>query len=578
VNHSSMGIYQIYFNRYRVPFLAAVGCVFLEALCDLMQPTIMSHMIDEGVRNRDMNTVVHYALLMLGITAIGACFAAARNILAGSVSQRFGAALRYDVFEKVMRFSETSADQIESGSLITRITNDTAQITQLVNGMMRIFVKAPVVCLGSIALSIVLSPNLSVILLIAIIIVAALIIISMKLSYERFAKVQYAIDRVNTVVQESLLNVRLVKAFGRYRDEEEKFAGANADLSTKNVSSQLVIAYFSPLMTLTINLGIAAIIYAGSLLFGGGTIEVGKVSALVTYMTQILSSLLMITNVFNSFVRTKASSERIAEIFNSQEESSGAVRAARTGGALEFSDVTFAYPHGSGLPAIRHLSFKLKQGETVAIIGPTGAGKSTVAWLCLRFYDAVQGTIYFNDVDIKELDINFLRDQIALAPQKSMLFHGTVFENIAWSDPDIAKDAASLAARMAQAEDFILNMPEGYDSLLGQGGANLSGGQKQRISIARALAKQASLLILDDCMSALDSITEAKVRQALMHGAGGQTTLLITQRIGTAMSADRILVLDNGENVGFGSHEELLGSCRAYRELYASQIGGDLHG
>lgn len=493
------------------------------------------------------------------------------------MSQRFGADLRYDVFSKIIRFSESSADQIESGSLITRITNDTAQITQFINGMMRIFVKAPVTCLGSAILAIVLSPRLSVILMIAVMIVVAFIVISMKLSYQRFAKVQYAIDRVNTVVQEYLLGIRLVKAFGSNETEQKKFEGVNHDLSEKSVSSQLVIAYFSPLMSLTINLGIVMILYAGSILFGAGKIEVGKVSAFTTYMAQILTSLLMITNVFNSFVRTKASTERIGEILNAQEDFSG-TESCRQGGAITFHEVTFAYPSGSGLPAIQNLSFHINQGETLAVIGPTGSGKSTIAWLCLRFYDVDSGEIRLNGVDLKKLKPESLREQIAFAPQKSLLFQGTVYENIAWSSPACSKNEVYRAAQMAQAEEFILAMPEGYDSVLGQGGVNLSGGQKQRISIARALAKNADLLILDDCMSALDAVTEAKVRQSLINGENRKTVLLITQRIGTAMNADKILVLDNGEKVGFGRHRELIQTCRSYRELYDSQIGSDVGG
>lgn len=572
-----MGIYKKYFRKFRFMFLTAVSCVFLEAVCDLLQPTIMSHIIDDGIKNSRVDAVLRLGFIMLTITLCGAGFAATRNILASKVSQSFGADLRYDVFSKIMKFSEESVDKIESGSLITRMTNDTNQITQFVNGMMRIFFKAPLTCIGSIILAVYLSPFMSLVLFCAIAIVAVFITISMKMSYSRFAKVQYAIDRVNTVVQEYLLGIRLVKAFGRFSDEEKKFDTANTDLFEKSVSSQLVIAYFSPLMSLTVSIGIAVIIYLGSILFGKGHMEVGKVAAFINYMTQILTSLIMITNIFNTFIRTKASTERVEDVLNSEEDFSGSGnQAAFSEGGLEFKNVTFAYPGGSGLPTLKSLSFRINDGETLAVIGPTGSGKSTLAWLCLHFYDIQEGNIFINGRDINELDASSIRNNIALAPQKSMLFTGTVFENIAWGMQSPEHEKVLTAAQQAQADGFIQKMPDKYDSILGQNGVNLSGGQKQRLSIARALAKGAPILILDDCTSALDAVTEARVRQALRSMEDKKTVIMITQRIGTAMTADKILVLDNGINVGFGSHSELLDACKTYRDIYDSQIGGDL--
>ena len=570
-----MDLYKPYFKKYRVLFFCAVVCVFLEALCDLMQPTIMAHIVDDGVRNRSLGTVLRYGGAMLGITLAGAVFATGRNILSSNVSQSFGADLRLDVFRKILRFSEKSADRIESGSLITRVTNDTSQITQFVNGMMRVFFKAPVTCLGSMILAVLLSPRLSAILFAVILAVAAFIFVSMKLSYARFSKVQYAIDRVNTVVQEYLMGVRLVKAFGRYDDEEKKFEAANGDLREKSIRSQLVITVFSPLMSLAVNLGITGILLFGSFLFTSGQTEVGRIAAFINYMAQILSSLILITNIFNTFVRTKASTERISEILTSEEDFQGMRdRFTDEAGALVFDHVTFAYPNGSGTPALKDLSFSVAQGETLAVIGPTGSGKSTIAWLCLRFYRAEQGAIYYGGTELNDLECGFLRSRIALAPQKSSLFSGSVYDNIAWGNPEATEEQVTAAAEAAQADGFIRQMPYGYQSALGQGGVNLSGGQKQRISIARALVRNAPLLILDDCTSALDAITEGKVRRALKASGGRRSVILITQRIGTAMSADKILVLDNGVRAGFGSHEELLRSCRTYREIYSSQIGG----
>lgn len=572
-----MKIYRQYFNKYKYMFFTGISCVFFETLCDLMQPAIMARIIDQGVKNNSVETVLRLGLLMLMLTLLGASFATARNILASKVSENFGSDLRYDIFNKIMRFSEVSSDNISSGSLITRMTNDTSQVIIFVNGLMRIFFKAPILCLGSIILAFILSPKLSFILLPVVAGISIIIVITMKMSYIRFAWVQKAIDRVNTVVQEYLLGVRLVKAFGRYNEEEEKFAGVNRDLADKSVSSQVVIAYSSPLISLVVGGGIAGVIYTGSILFSSGNIEVGKVAAYINYLAQILGSLLMITAVFNIFVRTKASTERINEVLNSSEDFQGMPQVTHgdlTG--LSFKGVTFAYPNGSGLAAINNLSFQVKRGETLAIIGPTGSGKSTIAWLCQRFYDVDQGAIYINDTDIRKLDSKELRDKIAIAPQNSMLFSGTVLDNIAWGNPQASREDIIRAAQLSQADDFIQKMPEGYDSLLGRGGVNLSGGQKQRISIARAVVKQAPVLILDDCTSALDSVTEAKVRKGLKAAGADKTLIIITQRIGTAMYADKILVLENGYNVGYGSHRELIHDCGTYRKIFDSQIGGDL--
>lgn len=409
----------------------------------------------------------------------------------------------------------------------------------------------------------------------AIAIVAVLIVISMKLSYKRFARVQKAIDKINIVVQEYLLGVRLVKAFGRYEGEEKRFASANSDLYEKSVASQIVIAYFSPVMSLTISTGIAAILYMGSILFGSGQLEVGKVAAFINYMSQILFSMIMITNIFNTFIRTKASSERIEEVLAGEEDftSNGGSKEFEAG-ALEFRDVCFAYPGGSGQPVLKNLSFKIDKGETLAVIGPTGSGKSTLSWLCVRFYDVNEGAISIGGINIKDIKTSELRDNIALAPQKSILFTGTVGENLSYGKAAAEEAQLIEAAVNAQAHGFIEKMEKRYDSILGQNGVNLSGGQKQRLSIARALAKEAPIIILDDCTSALDAITEAKVRKGLRSLDNRSIIIMITQRVGTAMTADRILVLDNGVNVGFGKHADLLENCSTYREIYDSQIGG----
>jgi len=566
-----MNLYRKYFNKYKIPFLTAVFCVASEAICDLLGPTLMSNIINYGVARQQISQVYYWGACMLLVTVLGACFAVTRNILASKVSQRMGADLRYDLLEKIIYFSEQSVDKIESGSLITRMTNDTSQITQFVNGIMRIFMKAPITCVGSIVLASLLNFRLSLIIYGIVAIIATLIIISMKLSYPRYSIFQKAMDKVNSVVQEYLIGVRLVKAFGTYEQESDKFENANSNLMQSGISAQMIITLISPVITLTVGIGTVAVIYAGSRLFALELANPGDITAFTVYMAQILTSLIMITNIFNVFVRTKASTARIKEVLDCDGDFAGNGVVKDLNGDIEFKNVTFAYPNGSGVPALKNLSFSVKSGESLAIIGPTGSGKSTIAWLLLRFYDVNSGKILINCHDIKEMSIESVRKNIAIVPQKPMLFSGTVAENIRWGNKNATDEMLHQAAEMAQA-DFIKKMQDGYESLLGSAGVNISGGQKQRISIARAILKNSPILILDDATSALDAVTEAKVRNNLINKNKRQTVIIITQRCGTAMFADRILVLDNGEKVGFGTHDQLMKDCEVYKDIYRTQI------
>lgn len=576
-----MKLVQTYIKKYWIPFSFAVLCVFGEAVCDLLQPTIMSHIIDDGVATGHLQTVWRLGAFMLFVTGIGLCFAVTRNYVSSHVSQRFGAELRLDLYRKIMSLSLTNADKFGSGSLITRITNDVSQVSQFVHGLMRIFVKSPLTCIGSIILAVMLNPRLSLILLVAILIVATLIIISMKLSYRRYSKVQYAMDNVNTTVQEYLLGVRLVKAFGMAAQEEKRFDCVNETLTKTNISAQRVNTVFSPLMSLAMNVGIATVIYAGSLMFPDNAVHVGQIIAFTNYMAQILGSLMHITNMFNNFVRTRASTGRIEEIFKQQDNlSQNSDTTPKQQAGISFEHVSFSYPQSGSLPALHNIHFHLNRGETLAVIGPTGSGKSTLVWLLLRFYEPQTGIIRLDGKDIRSIDPAALRKKISVAPQQSMLFSGTVADNIRFGHSGANQQELIHAATAAQAHEFIMHMPQQYDSMLGQSGVNLSGGQKQRLSIARAVLKDSDILILDDSTSALDAVTESRVRQNLKHWKDGQTVLLITQRIGTAMGADRILVLDDGKVAGFGTHAELMETCETYRDIYHSQLGeeGEIYG
>lgn len=560
-----------YMARYKGMFFTALFCVCFETACDLLCPTFMARILNEGIEKGSLASVYRWGACMLSVTAFGALFAVARNILSSRVSQRFGADLRYDLFQKILRFSEQSADNIDSGSLIMRMTNDVTQQTHFINGLMRFFLKAPLTCAGGIVLASLLNPRLSLIVYAVVALVALLLYIGMKRSYPRFGKLQQAMDKLNTGVEEYLIGVRLVKAFGTGAEEKQKLDASSRDLMEKSVWAMLPITCVSPFLTLVVGFGSAAVIYAGSLLFPKGLVQPGDISAFIVYMAQILSSLLMITNLFNIFARTKASSERIREVLDSGDDFPRSFSSERLPGTVEFEDVSFSYPGGSGVPALRNLSFRVGEGESLAVIGPTGAGKSTLAWLLLRLYDADSGTIRLGGRDIRTLGSDVIRENVAIVPQRAMLFSGTVRENLAWGNRD-ASDVELLAAARGACADFLESMPDGLMSWLGSGGVNLSGGQKQRLSIARALVKNAPLLVLDDATSALDAVTEARVRGNLFSGSG--TTILITQRCSTAMFADRILVLEDGECKGFGTHAELMESCGVYRDIFDSQLGG----
>ena len=573
-----MNIYNRYLPKYRLPFTAAVLCVAGEASCDLLGPTFMAKIINEGIENQSLARVYHWGLYMLIATGCGAVFAVTRNILSSIVSQRFGSALRRDLFDKILHFSIRSSDRIESGSLITRMTNDVTQVTQFVNGLMRIFFKAPLTCIGSMVLASMLNFRLSIFIYAAIAVIGLVLYASMKLSYPRYGRLQKAMDTLNTRIEEYLMGVRLVKAFGTYDSEVRKFDTDNTDLFDKNVRAQTVITLVSPLLTLVTGTGIILILYAGSRMYTASAVNPGEISAFVVYMGQILSSLLMITNIFNTFVRTKASTLRIGEVLEAESDCAGSTAAGKAApqkpadGTVRFDHVTFSYPEGSGNPALADLSFAVESGKSLAVIGPTGSGKSTLAWLLIRLYDADSGSISLGGRDIRSLDPATVRNSIALVPQKAMLFSGTVYDNITWGNRHADRREIERALHLAGA-DFILSAPEGLDTELGSGAVNLSGGQKQRLSIARALIKKAPVLVLDDATSALDAITEAKVRHAILTENGGSTVMFITQRCSTAMSADTILVLENGSCRGYGTHDALLETCAVYRDICNSQLG-----
>lgn len=574
-----MGFLTKYIKKYWKSFSIAVLFLTFEAICDLMQPTIMSKIIDVGVVGKDIHYVLKMGGLMLLITAIGAVSASTRSVVASIVSQNFGAELRSDLFKKIQTLSFEKIDKFDRASLITRLTNDVNQVQVFVNGLMRIFVKSPLLAIGGLIMAARLNLRLAVVLAVVVPIVAVLIILNMRLGFPLFAKVQKALDRVNGVMREYLSGVRVVKAFNRFDVEVEKFSGVNNHFKDQSIKASRLMSVFGPAIMLTVNLGIVVVLWIGGLGVNSGHIQVGHIIAFTNYMTQILFSLMMISMVFNMFVRARASSGRIGEIFLQVDnltwnDETNEISSQK--GRIDFENVSFSYDGAAGEPILKNINLTCLPGETVGIIGSTGSGKSTLVGLIPRFYDVSAGTIKVNGEDIKHVDPKRLREKIAIVPQKNILFTGSVGENISWGKEDATVTEMERAATIAGAHDFISVAPEGYQTRIGQGGVNFSGGQKQRISIARALVKNPEILILDDSTSAVDVATEAKIKEGLKKYAKGLTCLLIAQRITSIIDADKIVVLDQGEVVGIGKHEELMNDCKVYREIFQSQMGKEV--
>ncbi|VBB09709.1 abc transporter [Lucifera butyrica] len=574
-----MRFFYRYARKQRLLIGAGVLSVTLEALCDLLQPTIMAKIIDVGVAARQMDYIIRLGGLMLFITAVGAIAASARNVISSRVSQRFGMELRFDLYKKIQSFSFRNLDTLDRASLVTRLTNDVNQVQLLVNGMMRISLKAPLLCLGSLIMATYLNPQLALVLVAVVPLIAIIIVLNMKIGLPFFVKVQTALDKVNGVMREYLAGVRVVKAFNRFDYETVKFNAANEMLQIHSTAAMRVMSAFSPGISLTVNSGIVVVLWLGGLWVSQGRLQVGHIIAFINYMTQILFSLMIIFMVFNMLVRARASAGRILEVFRQENpvtwEESAKIPDGQKG-RVDFENVCLAYDGTGGERILKNINLTCLPGETVGIIGSTGSGKSSLVNLIPRFYEATSGVIKVGGVEVSRLQPQILRKKIAVVPQKTVLFTGTVADNIRWGKEDATRTEVEAAARMAEAHAFILSLPAGYQTKLEQGGVNLSGGQKQRVAIARALVRKPDILILDDCTSAVDAVTEARIREALKKYASRLTCLLVTQRITSVINADKIVVLDKGEIVGCGNHEALMKDCGVYRAIFQSQLGREI--
>lgn len=560
-------------KKHLLLFCCAIFFLTVEALCDLLQPAFMSRIVDEGVKYQDTSVVLHYGLIMLLVALLGALGAVMRNILASRTSQQIGKELRSILFQKIQTFSFANIDKLHPASLITRLTNDVTQIQNFINGSMRILVKAPITCIGAIFLIVTRTPKQIPMIVLILILCSFWILGNMMLGYPRFARLQKKLDRLNNVSREFLSSIRVVKAFGQERFETDKFARAADELASSGTSAMRITSVFGPLINLTVNIGIVVLLWLGG---KGEQTDVGKLMASVNYMTQVLFSLSMVSNILNSMVRATASANRVRQVLD--EVPAMTEPESPENGSLSrevlFQNVSFSYP-GSKRLALQNISFHAMPGSTIGIIGSTGSGKSTLIHLIPRFYDVNAGAVFVGGADNRTLDTGRLRRHIGIVPQKSFLFSGSIMDNLRWGDSDAEDDAVFQAARTACAHSFIESLPDGYDTILGQGGVNLSGGQKQRLSIARALVRKPKILILDDCTSALDASTEARVMGNIHSFSQGTTVFLISQRISSVMRSDLILCLEDGVLCGQGKHEDLLRACSVYQEIYRSQIGDE---
>jgi ATP-binding cassette subfamily B protein len=551
----------------------------LEVTMDLLQPRLVQRVVDEGVLRGDASVVITTGLLQIGVALVGLAAGVGCGVFAVLAGQAFGADLRDALFRKVQSLAFGNLDRLETGGLITRLTSDVTQVQELVMMLLRVMVRVPLLLVGSLALAVWTSPRLALIFAVLMPLIAALLAWIIRVTFPMFAAVQQRLDALNTVVQENLAGVRVVKAFARREHELGRFARANERLMEQNRTALQAGAVTMPLVMLAMNAGVVAALWFGGVSVVAGDLRLGELIAFVNYLTQTLMSLMMISMLVTRFARAEASSVRIQQVFDEPPElvpSPAAAPLVHPCGRVAFEGVSFGYGTSSNLPAfqpvLKNISFVAEPGRTLAILGATGAGKSSLVHLIPRFYDPSGGRVTLDGMDVRMIDEAALRRSVAVALQESLLFSGTVRDNIRYGRPEASDTEVEEAAKMAQAHDFISRLPNGYDAVIGQRGVNLSGGQKQRLAIARALLTRPTVLVLDDVTSAVDVATEAKIQVALEELPNRPTRIVVAQRISTVLRADTILVLDDGQIVARGTHEELLRDSPVYQEIYASQI------
>lgn len=563
-----------YIRPYRTFIFFIFGLVFLQALSDLYLPTLMADIVNNGIVKGDTNYIWHTGAFMLLVAIGGTICSITAAFFSSRVATGFGKIIRGRLFTHVENFSLQEFDKIGTASLITRTTNDTNQIQTILIIMLRMMISAPMMCIGGIIMALTQDAALAWVVIAAIPVICIVIYFVMTRAIPLFRIMQKKIDRLNLVLNEGLTGVRVIRAFDRNSYEQKRFDDANQDLTNTAIKVNQTTAVMMPAMMLILNFATIGIIWFGSIRINNGEMQIGTLIAFLQYAMQILFSLLMLSMMFIMLPRAQASAVRINEVLDMVPEIKDAEQlqhADQKHGYVEFQDVTFSYP-GAEEPALRNISFQAKPGQVTAIIGGTGSGKSTLISLVPRFYDIDGGRVLVDGVDVRSMAQAELRSKIGFVPQRAVLFSGTIDQNIRFGKQEATTAEVQYAAQIAQAADFIGEMPQNFDAIIAQGGTNVSGGQKQRLSIARALVRRPEIYIFDDSFSALDFKTDARLRAALKKETLESTVLVVAQRVSTVMDADQIIVLDEGHIAGIGTHRELMQSSEVYREIVYSQL------
>ncbi len=561
---------------YKKELLLIILTVIGTTMAALGLPSLLIRLIDIAIPNKDVAMVLRVGGFMIALVAFGLWCGVLTSRLSATVSMGVGRNLRSKVFRKVQYFSQTEIDRFSASSLITRTNNDITQVQTFLNQCLRIAFQAPIMCICGVVLAISSSPQLSGVLVISIPLMCVVLVIIAKIAIPLSTKIQSKIDRINLVMREKLTGVRVIRAFGTIDFESKKFDEINKDYKKTNMKLQRTTNSVMPVLTVILSFTAAMVMLmaANQSVNKGYDYTIGEVMAIIQYIMQIMMAVIMLTLVFVQLPRANTSAQRALEVLETEPVIQNKAKTkdnTKKKGYLEFKNVSFTYP-GADVPAIRNLSFKAKPGETTAIIGGTGMGKSTIVNLIPRLYDVTEGKVLVDDVDVRDYDTEVLRNKIGFVPQKAVLFAGTIDSNIAFGDRNADEDRIEEAVKIAQSYDFVMKKDGGFDSPISQGGTNVSGGQRQRLAIARAVVRKPEIYVFDDSFSALDFKTDKSLRQALSAETGEATVVIVAQRISTIIDADRIIVVENGEVVGMGKHDELVKSCDVYKEIVDSQM------
>ena len=574
--------YWKYIKPYLPAFIIGPLMMIVEVIGEVVLPKLMANIINVGVANGSVGYITGTGALMILVALLMMAGGVGGAYFGAKAAVSFAADLRKDAFDKVQTFSFANLDQFSTGSLVTRLTNDITQVQNLINMALRMMLRAPGMLIGALIMAFVMNAGLAVIVLIVIPILVGAIAVLIKIAFPKFKIMQKKLDALNSNIQEMLTNVRVIKSFVRGDYEEKKFAASNEDLKQTSLGAFKTIIIVMPLMMLMMNATTLAVVWFGGRQIIVGNMQVGDLTAFTTYIVQILMSLMMLAMVILQSSRALASLSRIREILDTEvdlnDEHCKEPDKIVSSGRVEFRDVSFRYYKENKEAVLSHISFAVKSGQTLGIIGSTGSGKTTLVQMIPRLYDVDEGEVLVDGVNVKDYTLENLREGVGMVLQKNVLFSGSILENLMWGDENASMEEVRKAAQAAQADGFVRSFTGGYEMDLGQGGVNVSGGQKQRLCIARALLKKPKILILDDSTSAVDTATEAKIRESFAGELKNTTKIIIAQRISSVQEADEIMVLDDGKIVGFGKHEDLLASCEAYQEIYYSQMDKEKEG